>query len=222
MTSTISSNAMLSTPAASVTNATSSVYYEGSRLFRMGDRLDRIYIVNSGVVKLFTVTESGEEHIVRFCMPGDLLGLEAFSGGISQTDAMILDIANVSAVPLSTILQVNSEIDLAELMERIAKTLAKETEHCLMISQATAARRLAWFLSEFAEKLAGRGLVSNAFDMPMTRSEIGLYLGLAVETVSRELAKFCKKGILYKNLKHIEILDMDALHAVAKSSSALH
>ncbi len=198
------------------------VYREGDQLFRMGDKLDRIYVVNSGVVKLFTITESGEEHIVRFCMPGDLLGLEALGDGVSKTNTMVLSIANVSTVPLASMMDNDSEYDLGSLMERIANTLNQETEHCMIISQATAGRRVAWFLSQYAEKLARRGLIADNFDMPMTRSEIGLYLGLAVETVSRELAKLCKRGILHKQLKHIEILDFASLKTVAQNTHALH
>jgi CRP/FNR family transcriptional regulator len=198
------------------------VYREGEHLFRMGDKLDTIFMVNSGVVKLFTISESGEEHIVRFCMPGDLLGLEVLTDGVSKTNAHVLDIANITALPFSAIMMNKDAYDLGALMERIATALSQENEHCMIISQATASRKVAWFLCDFADKLAKRGLIADIFDMPMTRSEIGLYLGLAVETVSRELAKFSKKGLINKHLKHIEIADMDALRAIATASSALH
>lgn len=203
-------------------NADQSVHRENTQLFRMGDRLSGIYIVNSGILKLFTITQSGEEHIVRFCMPGDLLGLEALSDGISKTNALVLNIANVSFLSLQSIMSLKSELDIATLMQGIADTLVHETEHCMMVSHATAARRVAWFLCEYAQRLDRRGLVAKTFDVPMTRQEIGLYLGLAVETVSRELAKLAKQGIIERELKHIEIVDTAALNAIAKNSKVLH
>lgn len=201
----------------SIVDTNTSVLHEGDLLFRMGDKLDGVYMVNSGAVKLFATTESGDEHIIRFCMPGDLLGLGSLGDGISRTNAVVLDIANVSLIPISTVLSRSDGFNLGAFMDKIATTMGHESEHSLMLSRCTAGRRLAWFLMEFSRGQASRGLSPNKFIVPMIRSDIALFLGLAVETVSRELARLCKQGIVKKNLRHIEILDLDRLRAISEA-----
>jgi len=187
-----------------------------SFLFRMGEQLDGIYMVNSGAVKLFCTTESGEEHITGFCMPGELIGLDALADGVSRTSAVALDTSNISLIPFKTLLGGGAKFDYSSFIHKIGTTLNRENDHIMMLSQRTADRRLAWFLVEFADGLASRGLSPAEFSLPMTRTDIALFLGLAVETVCRELAALCDAGIVKKNRRRIEILDMEKLRMISK------
>lgn len=202
-------------------NSNNLVLRESETLFRMGDLVDGVYQVNSGAIKLYTITESGDEHIVRFCMPGDILGLEALADGMSKSNAVVLDITNITFIPMNTILS-GKGLNLSDFMGKVAETLEKETEHSMMLSQCTAGRRIAWFLVEFAENLSKRGMMPSEFLLPMIRADIALYLGLAIETVSRELTQFSKKGLIKKRLRHFEIIDFDALKAISMDSQAFH
>ncbi len=197
-------------------NSNAFVIRGGECLFRMGEQLNGIYIVNSGSVKLFRTTEAGEEQIIGFCMPGELIGLDALADGVSRSTALALDTSNISLVPFKTLLNNNEKFDLQSFIHKIGTTLNRENDHSLMLSQRTADRRLAWFLLEFSDGLASRGLNPAEFSLPMTRTDIALFLGLAVETVCRELANFCEIGLVAKNRRRIKLLDIPQLRKVAK------
>ncbi len=191
-----------------------------SFLFRMGDQLDGIYMVNSGAVKLFCTTETGEEHITGFCMPGELIGLDAMADGVSRTSAVALDTSNISLIPFKTLLNGDTKFDYGTFIHKIGTTLNRENDHIMMLSQRTADRRLAWFLVEYADGLASRGLSPREFSLPMTRTDIATFLGLAVETVCRELAALTEAGIVKKNRRRIEILDMKHLRQISRGDEA--
>ena len=202
----------------------------GEFLFRMGDALDGVYLVNSGSIKLTRITEVGEEQIIGFYMPGQIIGLDALSGhaasdiedrnASSQCSAVALEISNVSLLSVDSILANCSNLDADTFMQKIASTFRHEHDHSLMLSCCTASRRLAWFMTEFSANLDKRGLSPTQFDLPMTRTDIATYLGLAVETVSRELARFCKGELITKSIRHIEILDLAKLQAIANGERA--
>ena len=206
----------IATKRANVTDPNAFVIRGGEYLFRMGEQLDGIYMVNSGSVKLFRTTESGEEQIIGFCMPGELVGLDAMSDGVSRSTAIALDTSNISLVPFQTLLNRSEKFDFQSFIHKIGATLNRENDHSLMLSQRTADRRLAWFLIEFSDGLASRGLCPTEFSLPMTRTDIAMFLGLAVETVCRELASLCDRGIVKKNRRRIEILDLAQLRRIAK------
>lgn len=197
------------------------VIRSGEFLFRMGDALGGIYLVNSGSVKVSRTTEVGEEQIIGFYMPGQIIGLDALSSAAadqnstSQCTAVALEISNVSLLTVDSILANSSNLGSATFMQKIASTFRHENDHSLMLSCCTASRRLAWFITEFSANLDKRGLSPRQFDLPMTRTDIATYLGLAVETVSRELARFCKEGYITKSIRHIEMLDLPRLQAIA-------
>lgn len=199
---------------------TAFVVRKGERLFNMGDQLEGIFVVNSGVVKLSRISESGDEQIILFAMPGDFLGLDALSDGISHSTATVLDICNISLVPFNKLLDGGSDFDYANFIHKIGVTLNRENDHSMMLSKCTAEQRIAWFLTEFSDGLASRGLVAHKFNLPMTRTEIALFLGLAVETVSRELTRFCKMGLINKNLHHIELIELDSLLSIVHGYNA--
>lgn len=213
----------------SAINATNNTYIidpntlvirSGECLFRMGDLLDGIYIVNSGVVKLSRISESGDEQIISFAMPGDYLGLDALSDGISHSTAAVLEISNLTLVPFDKLLDGDSDFDYRSFIHKIGVTLNRENDHTLMLSKCTAGQRLAWFLTEFSDGLANRGLCADNFTLPMTRTDMALFLGLAVETVSRELAHFCKQELINKNLRHIELLNLDRLREIVRGEES--
>ena len=184
-------------------------------LFRMGEKLDGIYMLNSGSVKLFRTTETGEEYISGFCMPGELIGLDALADGVSRTSAVALDTSSISLIPFKTLVGGGDKFDYSTFIHKIGATLNRESDHIMMLSQRTADRRLAWFLVEFANGLASRGLSPTEFSLPMTRTDVATFLGLAVETVCRELSNLCDAGIVKKNRRRIQILDMTELNRIS-------
>ena len=196
------------------------VIQEREFLFRMGDQLDSIYRVNSGCVKLYRYTKDGEKQIIGFFMAGDLIGLDALADGISHSIAVILETSNISLIPFKTILNKDEKFDCSTFIQQLGVNYNHDNDHTMMLSQS-ADRRLAWFLTKFSDSLAKRGMVAKVFKMPMTGVDIALYLGMALETLSREFGSFFKQGLLNKNNREIELLDIESLRKIASGDNAV-
>jgi CRP/FNR family transcriptional regulator len=198
-----------------VANDNVSILHRGDTVYHMGDQLEGIFLVNAGAVKVYRTTECGDQQIVGFYMPGEVIGLDALSDGVSRSTAVALDTTNISLIPFSAMLSDDSEFGKVDFIRRIGTTLIRDNDLIMMLSQRTADRRLAWFLVEFSDRLANRGLVPNEFTLPMSRTDIAVFLGLAVETVCRELAHFCEHGLVRKDRRRLHLLDIDALRHIA-------
>ena len=190
------------------------VIREREFLFKMGDQLEGIYRVNCGSVKIFKTSEAGDDQIIRFCMPGDLIGLDGLADGVSRSTVETLETSNLSLIPFKTILNRDQKFDYANFIHQLGVNFNHDIEYSMMLSQC-ADRRLAWFLMSFSDALKKRGLKAGDFTLPMKRTDIALYLGMAVETLSRELAAFCKLGLVKKYLRNIELLDIEAIRKIA-------
>ncbi len=191
------------------------VIRERIELFSMGDHLSGIYMINSGSVKLISTTESGELQVIGFYMAGELIGLDALADGVSRTTAVVMETSNITLVPFEKIINRDEDFDYHTFIHQIGASFNRENDHSKMLSQCTADRRLAWFLTNHSDRLAGRGLRTDEFRLPMKRADISSYLGMADETLSRELAKLCKKGLVKKYMRNIVLLDIEQLRKIA-------
>lgn len=197
-----------------VTDPNAFVVSEREFLFQMGDQLDGIYKVNSGCVKLSRNTKDGEKQIIGFYMTGDLIGLEALADGFSHSTAVVLETANISLIPFETILNKGEEFDHHSFIHQLGVNFKHDNDHTMMLSQS-ADRRLAWFLTKYSDRLVKRGMCAEEFRIPMTGTDIALYLGMALETLSREIGRFCKQGLINKKNKNIQLLDLKSLKNIA-------
>ena len=195
-------------------NSNAFVIREREFLFKMGDQLEGIYRVNSGSVKIFKTSESGDDQIIRFCMPGDLIGLDGLADGVSRSTVVTLETSNLSLIPFKSILNRDQKFDYPNFIHQLGVNFNHDIEYSMMLSQC-ADRRIAWFLINHSDGLKKRGLKTGEFTVPMKRTDIALYLGMAVETLSRELASFCKRGLVKKYLRNIELLDIDAIRNIS-------
>lgn len=196
------------------------VIREREFLFKMGDQLEGIYRVNSGSVKIFKTTESGDDQIIRFCMPGDLIGLDGLADGMSRSTVVTLETSNLSLIPFKSILNRDQKFDYPDFIHQLGVNFNHDIEYSMMLSQC-ADRRIAWFLINYSDSLKKRGLRAEEFSVSMKRTDIALYLGMAVETLSRELATFCKRGLVKKYLRNIELLDIEAIRKIANGDTLL-
>lgn len=193
-----------------------------SSLFHNGDVLNGLYLINSGLVRLSRVLASGEEHVIRFCTAGDLVGLEVLREGVSETNAVVLDSAAISFIPLAYILERGRDKELSALMDRIDLAMALEQQHRTIDFETSSSERIACFFSDYLTTLELQGLVQDSFIMPMCSSEIALYLGLETAEVCATLEQFNVSGLLITDDNRVEIPDFSALHAFAKTAKTLH
>ena len=188
-------------------------------LFMMGDQLDGIYRVNSGSVKLSRSNIDGEKQIIGFYVAGDLIGLDALADGFSHSTAVILETANITLIPFETILNQDAKFDHHAFVHQLGVNYNNDNDHTMILSQS-ADRRLAWFLTKFSDGLKTRGMLADQFRMPMTGTDLATYLGMALETLSREMGNFNKQGYMNKKNRDIELLDIESMRKIAGSDNA--
>ncbi len=185
-------------------------------LYRDGDKTVALYAVRSGCVKTMTESPNGEEQIVGFHLPGELLGLDGFGEGVHTCNALALETSSVCELPLDKLETLCHELPgLQRQMRRImGKEVASDHKLLLLLGKMTAEERLASFLLSLSSRMQERHWKENEFNLSMPRQDIANYLGMAVETVSRLFATFQSEKIINVDRRHITILDMPRLKAI--------
>ncbi len=195
--------------------------HKGDYLFEAGQPLRSIYAVRSGSFKSYTLTESGEEQITGFHLAGDIVGFDGISTMSHKSYAQAMETAMVCEIPFTTLDDLSGK--LPKLRHQVLRMMSNEInydqEMLLMLNKKTAEERLAAFLANLSTRFGERGFSKKEFRLTMTRGEIGNYLGLTVETISRLLSRFQKAEIIKVEGKFITILDADELFKVASIKS---
>jgi CRP/FNR family transcriptional regulator len=185
---------------------------KGEHVFRAGEESDAFYVVRSGSVKSYLVTEEGEEQVLGFYLPGDVFGLDTTDSHQRMSSAITLETTSLCRFQHAYL----SDMAQGSALLRItAEQMQRDHNLVLMLARKDADGRIASFLDDLACRYWSRGYSASAFLLSMSRQDIGCYLGLAVETVSRTLTRFQECGVLQVNRREVEILDHDMLHKIA-------
>ena len=184
----------------------------GETLYRSGDNTQSLYAVKSGALKSVINTPDGEEQIVGFHMPGEIVGLDGIDDSHSCS-VVSLERSSVCELPLKEMDKLTAAIPSLnrELHAVMRREISQDQSMLLLLAQRTAENRLATFLLSISQRLGSRGFSETEFDLSMSRHDIANYLGLAAETVSRLIARFQDSGILKVTRRHVQIQDMDEL-----------
>ncbi|NKN34475.1 fumarate/nitrate reduction transcriptional regulator Fnr [Marichromatium bheemlicum] len=190
--------------------------HRGDFLFRDGDRFRSLYVVKTGSVKTFAPSPEGGEQVLGFHLPGEIIGLDAIDKDQHACSAKVLETSAICEIPFQRLEELTSAIpSLQHQMYRLlSKEIGHDTDMLLLLGKKNAEERLAAFLLSLSQRLHKRGLSPSDFYLSMSRHEIGNYLGLAVETVSRLFTRFQDDGLMRVDRKHIELLDLPALEAL--------
>ncbi len=185
-------------------------------LYRDGDASQAIYAVRSGCIKTAAESANGDEQIVGFHLPGEILGLDGFGDGQHSCTAVALETTSVCVLPLNKLEELCQNIPgLQKQMRRImGKEVNADHQMLLMLGKMSAEERLASFLLSFSRRMQERHWKASEFVLSMPRQDIANYLGLAVETVSRLFAHYQEEGVINVDRRRIQILDMDRLKAL--------
>ncbi len=191
----------------------------GEALFRVGDAFQSLYAVRTGFFKTSVCTEDGRDQVTGFQMAGELLGLDGISHDSHAVDAIALEDSQVCIIPFGPLEALSREFN--DLQRQFHKIMSREIvrDHgvMLLLGSMRAEERLAAFLLNLTQRLQSRGFSASALVLRMTREEIGSYLGLKLETVSRTFSKFQEDGLLEVKQRHIRILDQDGLRKLVNS-----
>ncbi|MDA7088280.1 fumarate/nitrate reduction transcriptional regulator Fnr [Pseudomonas sp. SA3-5] len=190
---------------------------KGEFLFRQSDVFDSVFAVRSGALKTFSLSDSGEEQITGFHLPSELVGLSGMDTETYPVSAQALETTSVCEIPFERLDELS--IVLPQLRRQLMRVMSREIrddqQMMLLLSKKTADERIATFLVNLSARFRARGFSPNQFRLAMSRNEIGNYLGLAVETVSRVFTRFQQNQLLEAEGKSVHILDPIELCALA-------
>jgi CRP/FNR family transcriptional regulator, anaerobic regulatory protein len=190
---------------------------KGEQLFRVNDHMTKLYAIRLGHFKTHKVTPSGEEQITGFQMAGELLGWDAIAGERHYCDATALEDSEVCEIPFAKLeVLLGAMPPLLQRFHRLmSQEITREQRVMLLLGNMRAEQRMAVFLSNLAARYSARGYSSTQFQLRMSREEIGTYLGLTIESISRLFSRFKKLGLLKIDNRELQILDSQALKTMA-------
>lgn len=185
----------------------------GAILYRQGDRFSSLYAVRSGAVKVYSTDEEGNEQVLAFFLPGEILAMDAIDSRTHASTAKVLETSAICEIPYESVeglsrLIPNLQIHMYRLLSR---EIRMDQVLQLLLVKNTAEERMSAFLMNLSLRYSQRGLSSTNFNLPMTRIDVANFLGLAVETVSRVLSRMQSRGILQVKGRELTILDRHAL-----------
>nr|WP_255440125.1 helix-turn-helix domain-containing protein [Caenimonas sedimenti] len=185
----------------------------GQPLFHAGDKFHSIYAVRSGTFKSSLMLKDGREQVSGFHMAGELMGLDGLAHGAHASTAIALEDAEICSIPYAPLAEL--AVGSADMQMILGKLMSREIvrEHGLMmlLGSMSAEERLAAFLLNISQRMKARGYSPTEFHLRMSRAEIGSYLGLKLETVSRAFSAFQAQGLLQVDKRHIRIVDLEGL-----------
>lgn len=186
-------------------------------LFQAGQAFHSIAVVRSGSLKTFTVAPNGDQQVTGFHLPGELLGFDGVSDNVHVCSAKALETTAVCKLPFDKLEEICSKIPgLQRQLHRImSRELIEEQKMLLQMGKMNAEQRLATFLVTYSLRLKNRGFSESEFNLSMSRTDIGNYLGLAIETISRQFTLFQSHDILHTERKFVRIIDMKKLRELS-------
>lgn len=192
----------------------------GEMLFQNGEAFTSLYAIRTGFFKTCVATEDGRYQVTGFQMAGEIVGLDGIVTNHHSCDAIALENAEVCVMPFNRLEEISREV--TALQSHVHKVMSREIvrEHSVMLllGSMRAEERLAAFILNLVQRLHARGFSSSELILRMTREEIGSYLGLKLETVSRTFSKFVEDGMVEVKQRHVRIIDPDALQRLVNTS----
>jgi len=195
----------------------------GANLFSNGEKFTSLYAIRTGFFKTCIASEDGRDQVTGFQMAGEIIGLDGIVNDHHTCDAVALEDAEVCVMPFDRIEELSREVTaLQHHMHKImSREIVREHGVMLLLGSMRAEERLAAFLLNLVQRLHARGFSQSELILRMTREEMGSYLGLKLETVSRTFSKFAEDGIVEVKQRHLRILNTDALKLIVNSSNQL-
>lgn len=188
----------------------------GTTLFRTGEKFTNLFAIRTGFFKTSVASEDGRDQVTGFQMAGEVMGLDGIVNDFHTCDAIALEDAEVCVMPFDRIEELSREvIALQRHVHKImSREIVRENSVLLLLGSMRAEERLAAFLLNLVQRLHARGFSPHELVLRMTREEIGSYLGLKLETVSRTFSKFADEGIVEVKQRYVRIVSADALQDI--------
>ncbi|MCK7593349.1 helix-turn-helix domain-containing protein [Pseudomarimonas salicorniae] len=181
----------------------------GEALYRAGSMLEALFVAREGAFKTTSLTEQGDEQVIGFHLPGELIGLDGLGAGSHRCTSTALESAEVCEVPLADLEQVAAQIPALQhqLLRVMGQSVGRDQEHMQMLGRRHATERVALFLHSLSERLHALSRPHLEFHLAMSREEIASYLGLVIETVSRTFSRMQEEGVIEVKGRRIRVRD---------------
>jgi len=191
----------------------------GDNLFKAGDPFNALYAIRSGFLKTTVLNADGREQVTGFHMGGELLGLDGIGSGRYNGNSVALEDSEVCVLPFAMIEELGREIPAIQrnLHSVLSREIVRDHGVMMLLGSMSAEERLAAFLLNLSRRFTARGYSASDFHLRMTREEIGSYLGLKLETVSRLFSRFQTDRLIEVQQKHVRILDIPGLDALRRA-----
>ena len=194
------------------------VVHTGDRLFQAGERITSLHVLNSGFFKVVNTATDGREQVVALHFKGDWLGFDGIAQGQHGCDAVAIDTGEIWSVRYVDLMAACTREPklMALLHAAMSREIGRDRDTMLALATLPADARVADFLRHWADALAERGLRNDCITLRLTRAEIGNYLGMTLESVSRALSRLARASVFHfpaKGRRDIQIPEVGALHA---------
>jgi CRP/FNR family transcriptional regulator len=190
-------------------------------LFSNGERFTSIYAIRTGVFKTRITSQDGRDQVTGFQMAGEIIGLDGIVNDQHTCDAVALEDSEVCVIPFDRVEELSREVTALQrhVHQIMSREIVREHGVMLLLGSMRAEERLAAFLLNLSQRLHARGFSRSELVLRMTREEIGSYLGLKLETISRTLSKFMDDGFIEVHQRNLRILDADGLRRLITPTS---
>lgn len=190
---------------------------KGQTLFRVGDPLETLFAVRRGTFKTVRLCEDGRINVTGFFSAGELLGLDAIMENRHPCSAEALENSDVCEIPFGALEGLSGEIPRLQhqLFKLMSRELVRDEQLLTLLTRMTAEERVAWCLLSFSQRQSRAGISPIDISLPISRQDLGHYLGLALETVSRLFSRFQEEGLIEVNGRQVRLRDLSRLHAIA-------
>jgi len=194
---------------------------KSQHLYREGDDFESVFAVRSGALKAYKTTDDGREQVTGFYFPGEILGMDGISNNSHASSAKALETAAVCEIPFTSLERLSAMMPNLQrhFFQLMSREITEDQQLITLLSKNSADERVASLMVSISTRNARRKLSATQFRLPMSRVDIGNYLGLTVETVSRVFSRMQKMDILQVDNKEISILDFDGLKNMANLGS---
>ena len=189
----------------------------GDFLFRSGNEFSALYAIRSGSFKVFTYTNDGDEQILGFYFPGEIIGFDAINSNNHFSSALALEASSYCALPFTRLEELSMSIPGLQhrVLQLMSREISHENELVTMLCNKNAEEKVGAFLITLSARFGLLGYSHTHFKLAMSRQDIGNYLGLSVETISRILGRLQKDNIIAIYNKSVKLLDLDRLAGIS-------
>lgn len=190
---------------------------KGEALYRAEEQFSSLFAIRSGAVKASTLNEQGEEQVTGFYLPGELVGLDGIATNRYTNTVLALETASVCEIPFDQIEDLSLKIPSLQrnVFQLLSREITQDQQLIGLLSKSNAEERVSTLLLNLSNRHQRRQLSPHRFNLSMSRTDIGNFLGLTIETVSRVFGRLQQQGVIAVNRKEVSIQDMEQLRKLA-------